>query len=194
MASDEDIRRIGAEPGYASPIGIKHQADLRIVVDEAIPHCSNLVAGANEHGFHLLNTNYGRDYTADLVADIELAQAGSACPLCKSDLQLVNGVELAALSTQNQSDCSFQDLDGTTKKVQMYSMNIRLSRVLACLAEIHQDSAGLCLPPNLAPFPIHLIVLKGKTVDTSQIAVEICQTLREHQLEMLVDDRNESAG
>ena len=33
-----------------------------VVVDDLIPHCPNLVAGANEEGYHLLNVNYGRDY------------------------------------------------------------------------------------------------------------------------------------
>jgi prolyl-tRNA synthetase len=66
-ATEEEIRAIGAEPGYASPVGLK---DVLVIVDDLIPQCANLVAGANEAGYHLLNVNYGRDFTAALVADI----------------------------------------------------------------------------------------------------------------------------
>src|SRR3990172_2428286 len=90
-AREEEIRAVGAVPGYASPIDIgtrQGQAGqgqalpLQVVVDDAIPASPNLVAGANEVGYHLLNTNYGRDYTAHIVAHIAAAEAGSPPPGC----------------------------------------------------------------------------------------------------------------
>ena len=36
----------------------------------------NLVAGANETGYHLMNTNVGRDYRAEIVADLVQACGG----------------------------------------------------------------------------------------------------------------------
>src|SRR5688572_2346685 len=53
-ATTEEIERSGATPGYASPIGLK---DTLIVVDDLVPDMENLVAGANEVGYHLKNTN-----------------------------------------------------------------------------------------------------------------------------------------
>src|SRR5919106_1481786 len=49
-ATAEEIERSGAVPGYASPIGLR---DALIAVDDLIPHMQNLVAGANETGYHL---------------------------------------------------------------------------------------------------------------------------------------------
>ena len=60
-ATIEEIQASGAAAGYASPIGLR---DALIVVDDLIPLSQNLVAGANEAGYHLKNTNYGRDYAA----------------------------------------------------------------------------------------------------------------------------------
>ncbi|HSL30871.1 MAG TPA: YbaK/EbsC family protein, partial [Anaerolineales bacterium] len=71
-ATLEEIERSGAAPGYASPIGLK---ETLVVVDELIPRSRNLVSGANEAAFHLMNTNYGRDYSAEIIADLVQARA-----------------------------------------------------------------------------------------------------------------------
>ncbi len=72
-ATDAEIRAAGATPGYASPIGLRRRT--LVVVDQLAAESPNLVAGANEEGYHLLNTNHGRDYRATRVADIALAEA-----------------------------------------------------------------------------------------------------------------------
>ncbi len=58
-AHDEEIVAVGAAPGYASPVGLD---GVLVVVDDAVASSPNLVAGANETGYHLRNVNYGRDY------------------------------------------------------------------------------------------------------------------------------------
>ena len=90
-AREDEIRAIGAEPGYGSPVGV-HGAI--VVVDDAVATSPNLVAGANEEGYHLLNVNYGRDFQGDIVTDIAAAQEGDACVQCGEALRLVGGVEV----------------------------------------------------------------------------------------------------
>ncbi len=92
-AQEDEIRAIGAEPGYASPIDLD-QDDALVVVDDLIPLCPNLVAGANESGYHLKHTNYGRDYQTPLVADITAARDGDSCVQCGSPLRTSRGVEM----------------------------------------------------------------------------------------------------
>ncbi len=46
-----------------------------------------MVAGANEAGYHLRNTNLGRDYQADIIADIAQAEDGAPCPQCGGKLE-----------------------------------------------------------------------------------------------------------
>ena len=76
-------------PGYASPIGAR---DTFVVVDTLVARSSNLVAGANRHGFHLRNVNVPRDYAPDLVADLSNARAGDGCPTCGASVVLRNGI------------------------------------------------------------------------------------------------------
>jgi prolyl-tRNA synthetase len=57
-AQDEEIRAAGAVPGFASPVGIRrgHPTDALVIVDESVAATTNLVAGANEEGYHLMDT------------------------------------------------------------------------------------------------------------------------------------------
>ena len=79
-AHEEEILARGLVPGYASPIGVKSDAgDPLIIVDDSVAGSNNLVGGANKEGFHLLNTNFGRDYRGT-VADIASAREGDGMP------------------------------------------------------------------------------------------------------------------
>jgi Prolyl-tRNA synthetase len=196
-ATEEEIRAVGAEPGYASPVGLKKE--VLVVVDDLIPQCANLVAGANEAGYHLLNVNYGRDFTATLVADICAAAEGSACPNCGAPMRLARGVEVGnifKLGTRytDALGCTYLDENGVSNPVVMGSYGIGVGRLLACVAEEHHDERGLIWPVSIAPYPVHLVILPGKTEDTASIAAVLESELTAAGLEPLVDDRIESAG
>ncbi len=198
-ATEDEIRKFGAVPGYASPVGLQPHPDLYVLVDELVPLCPNLVAGANQEGFHLLHTNYGRDYTASQVADIASIGEGYLCPECGAPVTLSRGVEVGnifQLGTRYSDSlgCTFQDENGENQPVIMGSYGIGVGRLLACAAEEHHDEFGLCLPASIAPYQVHIVVLNGKTIDTLQKAEEIARHLEQYGLEVLLDDRPESAG
>ena len=83
--TDAEINAYGLTAGYASPIGVNEA--LKVVADVSILGAPNLVAGANKPDTHLRNTNYGRDWTADLVDDIGLAQEGHLCAHCPDGVE-----------------------------------------------------------------------------------------------------------
>src|SRR5690606_17779196 len=92
-ATEDEIKAVGAVAGFASPIGIERK-NVMLIVDDAVTESPNLVAGANETDYHYLNTNYGRDYTADVVADIVTALDGHPTADGKGTLKEVRGVEV----------------------------------------------------------------------------------------------------
>ncbi len=196
-ATEEEIRSVGAAPGYASPIGLK---DVWVIVDDAIPQSYNLVAGANEEGYHLLNTNYERDYTASIVADIAAAQDGDPCPQCGAAMRLARGVEVGnifKLGTRysEKMGCYYLDAEGQPRPVIMGSYGIGLGRLLACIAEEHHDEYGLIWPISVAPYAIHLIALAGKgSAETLATAERLYAELQAAGIETLYDDRAESPG
>jgi prolyl-tRNA synthetase len=208
-AREDEIRAIGAEPGYASPVGIMESRESGkrdrgiLVVDDMIPQSPNLVAGANEAGYHLRNVNYERDYTADVVADISAASEGDSCIECGSPLRVVRGVEVGnifKLGTRYSEamGCHFRDLDGISKPVIMGSYGVGTGRLLACIVEEHHDEYGLIWPVTVAPFTIHLVVLKGRgdegIINSEVEAERLYAELEAAGFEVLFDDRDESPG
>ena len=166
-ATTEEIERSGAVPGYASPIGLK---DTLIVVDDLVPDMENLVAGANEVGYHLKNTNYGRDYSAAIVEDLVQTKAGDPCPHCTNLLTILSAISLATRKTYD------------------------VQNILLALAETHHDAKGLTLPHPAAPFDVYLMQIPGKEIDTRVKAEEIYGTLQTAGIRVLFDDRDERAG
>jgi prolyl-tRNA synthetase len=167
IATLEEIAKSGAAAGYASPIGLKNAL---IVADDLIPESANLVAGANETGCHLKNTNYGRDYTAEILADIVMADKGDSCSNCGNAMDLLNAELLA-------------DENGP-----------HFEHILSALAETHHDAKGLMLPKEAAPFDAYLMQVPGKELDTRSKAEEIYAELQGAGISVLFDDRDERAG
>lgn len=197
-ATEDEIRAVHAEPGYASPIGLKN---VLIVADELIPNSPNLVTGANEAGYHFINSNYGRDYEAAIVADIVSAKKNYSCKKCGSPLQAAAGASLGKIlhladSLAEKMNVNYLDASGKSQPVWISSYELNLTRLLACVVDAHHDDWGMMWPRVLAPFQVHLVVLAGKNNDPEIVneAQEIYETLQAAGLEVLLDDRPESPG
>jgi len=167
LATTEEISNSGAAAGYASPVGLK---DALLVVDDLIPQSQNLVAGANETGYHLLNTNYGRDYSAEVIADLIQAKASDACAQCGNPIEVQSTILLTTRSEINSEN------------------------ILLALAESHHDEKGLTIPHPAAPFDIYLMHVPGKEMDTRSKAEEIYNSMSVAGVSVLFDDRDERAG
>jgi prolyl-tRNA synthetase len=194
-ADEEDIRTAGAEPGYGSPIGLRKRKAL-IIVDELVAAAPNLVAGANEAGYHFKNVNFGRDFAAHIVADIAQASPGDACFHCGTPLEAISAAPLANLHFRTKSNDAptFTEAGGTQAPVHVGFFRMDLGRIFAALAEIYHDEHGLTLPPAVAPFDVHLIALPGKQADTQAVSDELYERLKKAGLAVLYDDRDERAG
>jgi prolyl-tRNA synthetase len=167
LATVHEIQASGAVPGYASPIGLKQGM---VIVDELAAGSANLVAGANEAGFHMKNVNLGRDYTAGIVADVVTGEAGDLCPRCGHELVLS-----AAESIGEPAAVAWEIL-------------------LMALADLFHDERGLALPPAAAPFQAHLMQLPSKELDTGAEAQALYQALENASISVLFDDRDLRAG
>ncbi|HEX9738847.1 MAG TPA: proline--tRNA ligase [Candidatus Limnocylindria bacterium] len=193
----EEIRAAGMEPGYASPIGAH---DTVVVVDELAARSPNLVAGANRHGYHLLNVNHGRDFSADLVVDITNAREGDPCPRCGEPVVLRHGIEVGNIFKLGTDftralGATFLAEDGSRQLVTMGSYGIGLGRNVACIVEEHHDDKGIVWPREVAPYPAHLVALgAGKDPAVGEAAEGLYQRLTDAGVEILYDDRDESPG
>lgn len=195
-ATEDEIRMHGAVPGYGSAIGVR---DALVVVDEAVASSPNLVAGANDAGFHLLNTNLKRDYQADLVTDITKARAGDRSPDGAGLLREVRGVEVGnifKLGTRYSDSlgCTYLDQNGETKPVVMGSYGIGIGRLLACVAEANSDEQGLIWPVSIAPYQVYLVYINSSDESAKATAVQLYEDFKAAKVEVLFDDRDERPG
>jgi len=82
---------MGLVAGSASPVGLK---GIMVVADDSVKSGSNFVAGGNKPDTHIKNVNIPRDFKADIVTDIALAQAGDCCTKCGTKFVAVRGIEV----------------------------------------------------------------------------------------------------
>lgn len=197
-ATAEEIKAVGGEPGYASPIGIDRTKAL-VVVDDLVAASPNLVSGANEAGFHYLNVTVGRDYEPDVDADITSAFPGAPCPQCAGALRLVRGVEVGnifQLGTRYTEalEATYLDAAGQARPIVMGSYGIGVGRLLACVAEAHHDERGLKLPITVAPYDLYLVRLGRNDPELEAQADGLYAALRATGVEVLYDQRDVSPG
>ncbi len=195
-ATTEEIAATGAVPGYGSPLGVK---DALVIVDESVAESPNLVAGANEVGYHIKNVNCGRDFQPDLVADIAAAQEGDGCPRCGAAMRTSRGVEVGNIFQLGSKYTealggNFLDANGKSQPVIMGSYGIGVGRLLACIAEEYHDDNGLVWPISVAPFQVMITLLAKGEGEAQTVAEKLYAALQERGIEVLLDDRRENPG
>ena len=202
-ATDDMISGVGAEPGYASPIGLNVRSDVLgngvlVVGDTSLVSGSNFVAGANQDGYHFTGVNYPRDFSVTIHADIARAMSGHSCPRCGEPLEALPAIELGhcfKLGTRYSEamGVTYLDADGTEQLVVMGSYGIGVGRLIASIIETYHDENGIVWPPAVAPFDVHLVSL-ARSDEEMAIAEELYHLLQEFDLCVLWDDREERAG
>jgi prolyl-tRNA synthetase len=196
LATEAEVIKAGIVAGAASPIGIK---GMKIVADDSVTLGANFVAGANKPETHLRNVNYPRDFKADLVVDIAQARAGDACPRCKGKLLSKRGIEVGhifKLGTflSQKLGALFIDADGATHPIIMGCYGIGLDRLLAAAIEQNHDDKGIIWPMSIAPYQLYLCPISMENQQVTTTAEKLYAELEAQGLEVLYDDRKESAG
>jgi prolyl-tRNA synthetase len=198
-ATVEEIKAAGMEPGYGSPVGAH---DTVVVVDDLVARSPNLVAGANREGVHLRNVNVGRDFTADVTADITNAREGDRCPNDGGSLILRNGIEVGnifKLGTRytDAYGATYLGEDGAAHQILMGSYGIGVGRNVACIVEDHHDEKGIAWPAEVAPYAAHLVEIGAardpKVRETAERLHALAAAAGTRN-EILWDERDESPG
>lgn len=198
MLDDEEIERItGAKAGYTGPLGLKEE--VRVLVDSRVCEMRNLVAGANETGYHLKNVNYGRDFEGEVVDDLLLIEEGDPCPKCGGDLEFARGIEVGNIfqlgSKYSEAlDATFLDENGKAQYFIMGSYGIGITRTVSAVIEQNFDEHGIIWPLSVAPYSVIVTVVNSKNETQMALGQEIYENLLKKGIDVLLDDRKERAG
>ncbi len=198
-ATVDEIRTLGSEPGFISPVRFKENARVRgldviVVGDTSLRTVKNMYTGNNMLHKDLMNVNIDRDYTLDIEADIALAREGDIAEngqklVARKGIEVGNIFQLGFHYSSRMKGASFIDADGKEKPYYMGCYGIGLARTMATIVEAFHDEKGIIWPKNVSPFLVHLISLqKGDKADM------VYSALVEKGIEVLYDDRDASAG
>ncbi|HVU76191.1 MAG TPA: proline--tRNA ligase [Gaiellaceae bacterium] len=189
-ATDDEIRAaFGASGGSLGPVGF----DGEVIADLTLAE-GQFVAGANKDGFHLRGVEAGRDYEARF-ADLREPIEGDRCPECGGALTFQTTIEVGHIfyfadKYSKGLDATFLDEDGTEKPLLGGSYGIGPGRVLAAVVEQRNDENGIIWPRSIAPYDVHLVVLKG----AEEIGEQAAAALDAAGLDVLLDDRDQRPG
>jgi prolyl-tRNA synthetase len=199
MAEPETIERIsGAKLGFAGPVNLKEK--VKIVSDEGILKLRNFVSGANETDFHLKGINYGRDFKADIVADIKIVKGGERCPGCKKgNLKLARGIELGHIFKLGnlyslKMSAHFLNENGEKIPIVMGCYGIGVTRIIPAIIEQNYDRDGIIWPVEVAPYKIVIIQINANDRLQTEVAERIYKKLIDSKIDVIFDDRRERAG
>ena len=196
LATDTEVKDQGIVAGSASPVGLK---GIMIVADDSVNTGTNFVAGGNKPDTHIKNVNYPRDFKADIVTDIALAEAGNSCRNCATEFVAVRGIEVGhifVLGTLYSSKfgANYIDPAGISHPCVMGCYGLGLSRLLAAAIEQHHDDKGIIWPLPIAPYQVYLCPLYRDGTKVRETAEKINDELEALGIEVLFDDRLESPG
>lgn len=173
--------------GEAGSTGVRYLLDPRVVAG------TSWVTGANEPEKHVAYLVAGRDFAGDGVIDIASVRDGDPAPDGSGPIETARGMEIGhvfQLGRKYAEALGLKVLDenGKLVTVTMGSYGIGVTRIMAILAELHNDDRGLIWPRAIAPFDVHLVAT-GKDSAIIGIAESLASALDAAGVEVLFDDR-----
>jgi prolyl-tRNA synthetase len=195
--ADEELveETTGAPMGFAGPVGLK----TKLVADHAVKRMKNFVTGGNRKDLHLKNVNLGRDFRVDHFGDLRFITPQDSCPKCSGKIQFGRGIEVGhifKLGTKysNALKAVFLDEQGNEKPIIMGCYGIGVGRTVAAAIEQNHDEKGIVFPIPLSPFEVTILPLQIHKTSVAETAEKIYADLLDHDIDVLIDDRDERAG
>ena len=200
-ATDEDFaKHPGLVKGYIGPwspegavLGAESSTGIRFLVDPRVVDGTEWITGANLDEKHVFGLVAGRDFVADGTVEAANVRDGDPAPDGSGPVEIARGMEIGhvfQLGRKYADALGLKVLDenGKLATVTMGSYGIGVTRILAIIAELHNDDKGLIWPPSVAPFDVH-VVATGKDAAAFDAAERIVADLEASGLEVLFDDR-----
>lgn len=197
LASAEELEQAGIVAGFTSPLN--KGEPILIIGDSSLQQGQNFVAGANKIDYHLKNVNYPRDFRVDIWADLASAFEGALCVRCGGSLRSERGTEVGHIFKVGAKyaelfDTTFLDAGGEARPLLMGCYGLGIGRTLAALVEQSHDEKGLIWPFSVAPYHVSLLGLDLDKGENRTLSDQLYADLNAAGIEVLYDDRLESAG
>ncbi|WIB66158.1 proline--tRNA ligase [Curtobacterium sp. MCBD17_035] len=183
----------GTEGSVRQFLGADSETGLRYFLDPRVVDGTTWITGANTAGRHVSGLVAGRDFVADGVVEVADVRPGDPAPDGSGPLETARGMEIGHVFQLGRKyaealGLKVQDERGKLATVTMGSYGIGITRIMAILAEAHNDDRGLVWPKDVAPFDVH-VVATGKDQVAYDVASGIIAELEHAGMDVLYDDR-----
>ncbi|HEY8586486.1 MAG TPA: proline--tRNA ligase [Rhodanobacter sp.] len=199
LASEEEIlAATGARPGFIGPVGLP--VSIPVLVDRDAAVLGDFVCGGNADRTHYTGANWERDARITRIVDLRNVVEGDLSPDGEGVLHIARGIEVGhvfQLGTKYAEalHATVVDEAGKPQVMTMGCYGIGVSRIVAAAIEQRHDDAGIMWPEAMAPWRVAVCVINPKHSPAVSAAAEaLYQTLQEHGIETLLDDRGVRAG
>ncbi|MFC5603099.1 proline--tRNA ligase [Sporosarcina koreensis] len=198
LATEDEIKEmLSCKAGSIGPV--KLPLDLKVYADHGVESIVNGVCGANEDDCHLVNVNPERDFAIDQYVDLRFINEGDPSPDGNGTIRFAKGIELGHVfklgtTYSGPMKATYLDEYGKAQPYIMGCYGIGVSRILAAVAEQHNDANGLRLPKQLSPYDIHLVTINMKDEAQTKLSEELYHLLKSYRYDILHDDRDERPG
>jgi prolyl-tRNA synthetase len=121
------------------------------------------------------------------------------CPRCGGEIQFGRGIEVGhifKLGTKYSKALKalFLDEQGKEMPIIMGCYGIGVGRTVAAAIEQNHDKDGIIFPIPISPFEVTLLPLQMHESAVIETAERIYAELLNHEIDVLLDDRDERAG
>ena len=183
--------------GNIGPIGLSER--IIKVFDRSLKGATGMIAGANKPEYHYIGLDAERDLSGVEFKDIAKVAEGDVCPVCGGRLRIENGIEIGNIFQLGTKYTAAMNMtvhaeDGSSFNPIMGCYGIGVGRAIASVAEESNDENGLILPVTVAPWQVHLIVLRPDKEEIKAAGDKVCAELEAAGIEVLYDERDCAAG
>lgn len=204
-----DRDKAGLDESFDKMVAAYHAIFERIGIEVVVVKADSGTMGGSDSQEFAVIADVGEDrilmcnkceYRANIeVADSKEVQEDDTCMTChKGKLQIKHAIEIGhvfKLGTcySEWMKANFMDKDGKQKPLVMGCYGIGISRLIAGIVEASHDDKGIIWPKSVAPFQVEIVTL-GKDEKVAKEADKLYKELKSEGVEVLYDDRDESAG
>ncbi|OOB78929.1 MAG: proline--tRNA ligase [Epulopiscium sp. Nuni2H_MBin001] len=178
-------------------IGPHNLADVEVLFDKSVKDVKWFVCGANEVDYHYTGLNV-EDLNISEYYDLTKVNEGQNCLCGEGTLQFKRGIEVGNIfqlgdKYTKSMNMTYIDENGKAQTPIMGCYGIGVGRLIASVLEARHDDYGPIWPISIAPWEVHICVLKSKKMDINKIGFDIYNALNT-DYEVILDDRDVGAG
>lgn len=185
--------------GFVGPINLNVNA--KVVYDISLKNEKNIIVGANEKDYHLKGISMSRDLPDIEYFDVSKVVESDECPICsKKSLTISNGIEVGNIfklgdKYTKSMKMTYLDENGKEQTPIMGCYGIGVGRLMASVLEKRATESKVNWPVTIAPFDVHICPIDyTKKENIKDIADRVYKDLQRIGFDILLDDRNKSAG